>query len=252
MAIPKIIHSCWFGGSSKSEIGLQCLASWKQFCPDYEFKEWNEHNSKPYWNSFYKDAIRNKKYAFAADCIRVQVLAEFGGIYLDTDMLLLKPLDQLLAFNFFVGDEVPERPNFAIFGGIAKHRFFNDMTAFYQNERYNRYSPPVITHTFKGLVNTQALQENEVIFSPEYFYPLPYQDSNKPYNDYITANTVAVHLWDHSWRKTIKQSPIWLVKQLFKVSSDYLIYGYPKVYAKRYLKEFGRKLYHKITAKQSN
>ena len=116
--IPKIIHYCWFGPNPKSELYKMCLKSWKTFCPDYTIKEWNESNTKKYQNKFYRDAYRKKKYAFVSDCIRVQVLYEFGGIYLDTDMLIIKPIDELLKYYYIVGEEVPKRINFAFFATI--------------------------------------------------------------------------------------------------------------------------------------
>lgn len=252
MAIPKIIHYCWFGKGEKSALAQSCIASWKQHCPDYEFKLWNEQSSKAYQNQFYKDAMRNKKYAFASDCIRVQVLEEFGGIYLDTDMLLLKSLDELLAHAFFTGFEHNDRAAYGIFGGIPGHRFFKLMTDFYNSERFNRYSPPVITHTFKGVMNKNALKENEKIFPQEVFYALPYQNKAESYKKYTTSNSIAVHLWDHSWQEAESITTWWLVKQLLSVFIDRWVYAYPKSYSKRYLKEFGRKLYYKLTRKQSN
>jgi len=250
MAIPKIIHSCWFGAGAKSAIAQRCMATWKEFCPDYEFKFWNEHNTAAYQNSFYKDAIRNKQYAFASDCIRVQALAEFGGIYLDADMLLVQPLDSLLTYNFFTGLEVEARPAYGIFGGIPGHRFFKIMAQFYASQRYNRYSPPVITHTFKEQINTTTLQEGERIFTPEWFYPFPYEQRNQDYKPFVGKSTIAVHLWDHSWKQSQEHTTGWLLKQLGNVAVDRFVHKYPKAYGKRYFKEFGRKLYHKITGKQ--
>ncbi len=155
--IPKIIHYCWFGGADKSNIAQQCIASWEKYCPEYQFIEWNENNTKDFQNKFYKDAYRKREFAFVADCIRVQVLYAYGGIYLDLDMLLLTSIDDLLDLDFFTGYEVAERPAFGIFGGVAGHRFFKEMKRFYDTGYFNPFSLPVITHTFKKLITKEKL-----------------------------------------------------------------------------------------------
>lgn len=248
--IPKILHYCWFGGRPKSDIFLRCLESWKQFAPDFELKEWNEMNSVPYHNKFYHDAMRKGKYAFAADCIRVQVLYNMGGIYLDTDMLIIKPIESLLSYAFFTGYEVEGRANFAIFGAIKKNHVLKNMKEFYDVQYFNPFSPPVITHTFKELVVKEQLKHGEVILPIDYFYPLPYQKRDEHFQEYITPATLAVHLWEHSWKAHKKEGFWQLLKKLNEVCIDYMFYGYPKAHFKRYSKEFSRKLYHKLIGKK--
>lgn len=244
--IPKIIHHCWFGSKAKSEIALRCLESWKQHCPDYTFMEWTDQNTAKYQNRFYKQAYRKKQYAFVSDCVRVQVLAEYGGVYLDTDMLLLKPIDELLSLDFFTGYEVPDRAAYGFFGGIAGHRFFAAMTHFYSNYYFNPYSLPVITHTFKGIINQQALHSNERIFSPAHFYALAYQDKENNYLDYVTERSFAVHLWDHSWKQEHKKDAWWYLVNLTKVKWDFVFYGYPWSYYLRYTRGFLRQLINTV------
>ncbi|MDT0556033.1 glycosyltransferase family 32 protein [Patiriisocius hiemis] len=249
--IPKIIHYCWFGGASKSNIAQQCIASWKKYCPDYKFIEWNENNTKDFQNKFYKDAYRKREFAFVADCVRVQVLHVHGGIYLDLDMLLLKPIDALLDLDFFIGYEVAGRPAFGIFGGVSKHRFFKEMKEYYDTNYFNPFSLPVITHTFKKVIIKEALQPNERIFEPITFYPLPYKDRHEEYVDFITPSSYAVHLWEHSWEEKSTETIGVLVKKLSIVCGDYFMHGYPNAYFKRYFKEFGRKLYYKLTGRNT-
>lgn len=247
--IPKIIHYCWFGSKAKNETSLLCIASWKTHCPDYTFMEWTEANTKKYQNRFYKQAYAKKHYAFVADCVRVQALEEHGGIYLDTDMLLLKPLDTLLEYDFFTAFEVSERPAYGLFGGIPGHRFFKEMSAFYNKNYFNPYSLPVITHTFKNLIIESSLHANEHIFSPDYFYCLPYQEQDKDYKAFLTKNSVAVHLWDHSWKASPQNTARWYIKNLLKVALDYLFYSYPYSYYKRYTRGFSRQLFYKLFKK---
>lgn len=242
--IPKIIHYCWFGNKPKNDLLKKCMDSWIALCPDFEIKEWNETNTNTYQNKFYKNAFRKKKFAFVADCVRAQVLYKFGGIYLDTDMLLLKPLDELMNYDFFTGFEVQDRVAFGIFGAISRHRFLEQMVAFYNTTEFNEFSLPVITHTFKSLINEKNLGENDRIFATDYFYALIFENKDKDYHQFLTKNSYAVHLWDHSWNIK-KEKRIWfLLKGLKKVSIDYLFYGYSKQYFIRYFRGFSRQLYY--------
>jgi mannosyltransferase OCH1-like enzyme len=247
--IPKIIHYCWFGPLAKSEITKKCIESWKKHCPDFEIKEWSESNTKPFQNKFYRDAIRKKKYAFASDCIRTQVLSQFGGVYFDTDMLLIKPISEsILLLDFFTGYEVEGRAAYGFFGAKKGNRFIQEMADFYNSSEFNEFSLPVITHTFKGLINDKTISANEKIFNPKVFYPLTYQNRNENYKNYINDETIAIHLWDHSWTEP-KKSRFELINNLKKILRDYLFYGYSKEYFIRYFREFSRKLYHKLTGK---
>lgn len=249
--IPKIIHYCWFGPNEKSEVAKQCIQSWKKYCPDYELKEWNERNSKSLQNKFYKDAYRKKKYAFVADVIRVEALNAYGGIYMDLDMLLVQSLDPLLSYDFFSGFEVPERAAYGLFGGVANHRFFKEMKAFYDSIPFNPYSLPVITHAFAPLMQVENLTDNEILFDQEYFYALPYEERGKNYKDLITPNSYAVHLWDHSWQENApKETKGSLLMKLKEVTVDYLFHGYPHAHFKRYFREFSRKFYHQLIGKK--
>jgi mannosyltransferase OCH1-like enzyme len=103
--IPKVIHYCWFGGKPLPELAKKCIASWKKKCPDYEIKEWNETNFDLSSNRYLQEAIKMKKWAFASDYIRLAVLYNEGGIYLDTDVEILKPLDKFLRHDFFTNFE---------------------------------------------------------------------------------------------------------------------------------------------------
>ena len=241
--IPKILHYCWFGKSQKPSMFLKCFDSWKKYCPDYKIIEWNETNSEIFSNSFYKNALRKKKYAFVSDYVRSKVLYEYGGIYIDTDMLLLKPIDNLLQYNFFSGFEVDNRVAYGLFGGVKKNHFFNKMLHFYNENNFDEFSPPVITHTFKEVILNSNLNEKEILFDSSYFYPLTYQDKDKDYKKFINENTYAVHLWNHSWASNKKENIPVLLEKIKIVILDYLFFNYSKKYFRRYFKEFSRKIY---------
>lgn len=93
--IPKIIHYCWFGNNEKPDIIKKCIDSWKKYCPDYKIIEWNENNFDISAYDFTKEAYQQKKYAFVSDLARLLIVYENGGIYLDTDVELLAPIDAL-------------------------------------------------------------------------------------------------------------------------------------------------------------
>ncbi|MBT8183841.1 MAG: hypothetical protein KJN76_03300, partial [Eudoraea sp.] len=209
-------------------------------------KEWNEETALPYFESFTKDALRKRRYAFAADAVRTKVLYEMGGIYFDTDMLLLKTVDELLAYDFFTGYEVPGRPAYGIFGAIPNHPLIREMASFYKNERFNQFSPPVITHTFKDVIAPKNLGDKDHIFAPHFFYALPYEHRDEDFSNFVTRDSYAVHLWDHSWSAE-KKDGFWQMARNFNtVCIDRFFYGYSKAYFKRYAKEFGRKMYHRL------
>ena len=247
--IPKKLNYCWFGNNPKSKIFQECLASWQFYCPDFEIVEWNEVNSQKYTNDFYRNALRKKKYAFVADYIRAKVLFDQGGIYLDTDMLLLKPIDDLMQNNFFIGEEVINRVAFGLFGAISNHRFLEQMLNLYNKKEFNGFAPPIITHTFSPIVNQETITHNEIIFSAAYFYPLLYENRLEDYTKYIRPESYAVHLWDHSWAKTNAIGFLGLLENLKTVSIDFLFYGYSFQYFKRYTKEFSRKIVQLAKAK---
>ncbi len=127
--IPKTIHYIWFGGNPLPEDAKKCIESWKKYCPDYEIIEWNESNFDVEQNDYIKEAYAAKKWAFVSDYARLKVLVEYGGIYMDTDVEVLKPLDGFLSERAFSGfedvDAIPTgimacEKGFELFAGLLK------------------------------------------------------------------------------------------------------------------------------------
>ncbi len=225
--IPKTIHYCWFGrGKFSSEIEM-CIASWKKFCPDYEIKEWNEDNA-PMNKPWVRDAYKHHKYAFMADYVRFWVLYNYGGVYMDTDMLLRGSLDPFLCHNCFMGREDSDNANMAIMGAVKRFDFCRICLEQYDSSTFNILSPQIITRFITPILmkygltekdNTQYLTNGIVVYKSEYFYPIHYSDKFK-FNDinrYITKNTVGIHLWNHSWRDEIEMLDAGEYKQGFKI-----------------------------------
>lgn len=103
--IPKRIHYCWFGHSPMSELALKCIESWHRYMPDYAYKLWNEDNFDVNSNQYVKEAYEARKFAFVTDYVRLYALFTEGGIYMDTDVEVLKPYDDLLSLSAFTGYE---------------------------------------------------------------------------------------------------------------------------------------------------
>lgn len=105
--IPKVIHYCWFGRNPKSEIIQKCIESWKEFCPDYEIIEWNEDNFDVNVIGYTRDAYADGRWAFVSDYARLWAVYHYGGIYMDTDVMLKKSLDELLKYEcWFAQDDI--------------------------------------------------------------------------------------------------------------------------------------------------
>lgn len=103
--IPRIIHYCWFGLGPIPEMAQKCIASWHKYMPDYEYKLWNEDNFDIHCNPYVQEAYESRKFAFVTDYVRLYALYYEGGIYMDTDVEVLKPYDDLLSLTGFTGYE---------------------------------------------------------------------------------------------------------------------------------------------------
>lgn len=108
--IPKIIHYCWFGRNPLPELAQKCIASWKKYLPDYEIKEWNEDNFDVNIIPYTAEAYAQKKYAFVSDYARFWILHKYGGIYFDTDVEVIRPIDDIIARGNFMGFETDPNP----------------------------------------------------------------------------------------------------------------------------------------------
>ena len=133
MAIPKKIHYVWMGGKEKPFKIKKCMKTWKKFLKDYEIIEWNESNFDINSHPFVKKAYEAKKWAFVSDYVRAYAIYKEGGIYLDTDVFIIRPLDSLLINKAFVGYEHPDYPFTAVFGAEAGHPLIKDMLDYYDD-----------------------------------------------------------------------------------------------------------------------
>lgn len=121
--IPKKIHYCWFGRKEKPKLAQKCIASWKKYMPDYEVIEWNEDNFDVNMNAYVRFCFENKKWAFLSDYVRLWVVAQYGGIYFDTDVEAIRSFDDLLQYDAFFCFETDDYIASGLGFGAAAHHF---------------------------------------------------------------------------------------------------------------------------------
>lgn len=220
--IPKKIHYCWFGRGDKPKLAEKCIASWKKYCPDYEIIEWNEDNFDVNLNPYTRMCYEQKKYAFLSDYLRLLVINKHGGIYFDTDVEVVKSLDELLKYEAFFGFETSEYVNTGEgFGAAAGNVIVKQMLKEYEPLLDGKHGVVGCPH-----LNTDALLkfglkqngetqhlENGIVFSKEYFNP--YDDPTGVLSK--TDNTYSIHWYGKSWmdRKTRLRSR--LTKPLHRI-----------------------------------
>lgn len=208
--MPKTIHYCWFGGAEKSPVILKCIESWKKFCPDYEIKEWNERNFDIHCNQYVEEAYNAKKWAFVSDYCRFFVLYNYGGIYVDTDVEIIKPLTDL-PLNF-VGFERSASVNSGLIRGAERgDAVCKEVLDSYEGDvfilpdgKYNmltvcdRETEILVRH---GLIldNVKQTVGGTTVFPTEYFNP----KGGDYGEEKITPNTYTVHHYLASWKSPL-------------------------------------------------
>ncbi|MGX4598596.1 glycosyltransferase [Faecalimicrobium sp. JNUCC 81] len=207
--IPKKIHYVWIGGP-KGNIENICINSWKEKLPEYEIVEWNEKNfdieKEIKGKVFLEECYKKKLWAFISDYIRIKVLYEDGGVYMDTDMQILKDITPILSESeIFFGYEDEKYANGAIIGSVKNHKLLKDLLDFYESDILSMdiYTiPKVITYMIETKykkIDRNNYSESIKIYDEEYFYPFSYKEDFYP--DCITENTYGIHWWGKSWAK---------------------------------------------------
>lgn len=205
----KKIHYCWFGGKPLPKSVKDCIKTWKKFLPDYEIKEWNESNFDINSFPFVKEAYESKKWAFVSDYVRIYALYKEGGLYLDTDMKILKDPSDIFNKDMILGFEDSGYVGTAmIYVQEAKNKYIKEIMEYYNKIKhfnpeimYNFANPVIITKTLQKydsvLINNNitVVDGNVYVYPREYFYPLNYNYSEKVY----TQNTYMVHLFKATW-----------------------------------------------------
>ena len=226
--IPKTIHYVWLGNKPKPKKIQKCIASWQKFCPDYEIKEWNETNFDIESHPFVKEAYEANNYAFASDVIRLVVLFEYGGIYVDADVEFLKPIDDLLNNEAFIGFELPEYVNSGqIFGAEKNSKIVVDNLNIYDDLRFDSVDD-INTITCSKLMTKMLIEKGlklggtEQIIESLHIYPIDYFNPFDRRTGKLckTNNSYSIHWSAHSWstQNQLRWKLIRLCHRLFGVN----------------------------------
>lgn len=213
--IPKTIHYCWFGRKPLPEKAQACIASWHKFLPDYEVIEWNEDNFDVHSIPYTEQAYEAKKYAFVSDYARFKILYEHGGIYFDTDVEVIRSLDDVIADGPFMGFELnpdsksQQYPCGAVAAGLGLGAtpgmpIYRDIIDYYKSAQFTTglQSVTVVYHVSQllrkhGLECRPGIQKvaGVTIYPEDWFNP--FDDGTGRVN--LTDNTRTIHWYSKTW-----------------------------------------------------
>ena len=228
--IPKIIHYCWFGRTPLPELAQKCIASWHKYMPDYQYKLWNEDNFDLDSNAYVREAYDARKYAFVTDYVRLYALFTEGGIYMDTDVEVLKPYDDLLMLTGFTGYEGSKYrpPVTGTLASVAGGEWVKEQLDAYSDAHFLKEdgSYDTMTNTIRisgimrqgGFVQDGQKKEYKgmTIFPTEYFCP------RQTTGEFIlTENTYCDHHFMGSWNE--QKSAHWLTRLIGQKNMTRLI-----------------------------
>lgn len=198
--IPKKIHYVWVGGKEKPKDIRRCMATWNKHLKDYEIIEWNENNFDIQSHSFTKSAYAAKKWAYVSDYIRAYAIYNEGGIYLDTDVLILDNFEKFLNNRAFVGYENPDYPFTAVFGAEKGHPFVKSILDYYEGKEFEFDS-----NNQMKVVNTKSVSD---ILIQDYGCELgnkrqTLRDGIEVYTEDIlcnpSENSTSIHVFTGTW-----------------------------------------------------
>ena len=210
--IPQIIHYCWFGGNPLPESAKQCIESWKKFCPGYEIKEWNESNYDIHNCPYVQEAYAAKKWAFVSDYARFDILYTYGGLYFDTDVELVRPIEDILEQGAYLGMEPGEEEEILVNPGIGMaaaplHPIYKAILDGYQARHFLKedgtFDFTTVVAFTTGYLQKYGLEERKSIqcvegiwiYPEEYFCPVNYYTGEEKF----TENTRSIHHYMASW-----------------------------------------------------
>lgn len=221
--IPKVIHYCWFGRNPLPDLALKCIESWKKYFPDYEIKEWNEDNFDVNMIPYTAEAYKAKKYAFVSDYARFWILYKYGGLYFDTDVEVIKPMDDIIAAGSFMGFENSDTTVTGVAPGLGLGAtqglcIYKEIMDYYAGENFvtpdGSTNLTTIVRRVTSLLSHYGLElENKFqtvagvnIYPYDYFCPIRVTDGKLC----LTSNTVSIHHYASSW-----QSPLYRYARKF-------------------------------------
>lgn len=236
--IPKIIHYCWFGRNPLPESALKCIDSWRKFLPDYKIKEWNEDNFDVNIVPYTSEAYQAKKYAFVSDYARFYILYHHGGLYFDTDVEVIKSMEDIVEKGNFMGIELEANPKEGLppsinpglgLGAVSGVKLYYDVLQYYADLHFlmedgSLNQVTIVTHTTKVLLENGLKTSNEIqkvddiwIYPQDYFNPLD-STTGKLVK---TKRTCSIHWYMNSWNSesALRMYIVRWVHRIFGVNS---------------------------------
>lgn len=223
--IPKKIHYCWFGGNPIPDKNIHWMESWKKYCPDYEIIRWDESNYDITKNKYMYEAYRAQKWGFVPDFARLDIIYNYGGIYLDTDVELISNIDELLYQYAFAGIDQTYLVSLGLgFGAVQDSEIISELRDVYEQLDFynsdgtiNTTAAPMIHKSFfsdKGYINNGEYQ----IVNDMVIYPEKVLSAKCNYTGRIipTSHTVAIHHYDGSWNTAARKEERIYTHQLFQ------------------------------------
>lgn len=202
--IPRIIHYCWFGKGPLPGRVKRCIKSWEKYCPDYRIVRWDEQNFDVNYNQYTRDAYAAGKWAFVSDVARLYIIYHYGGIYLDTDVELIRPLDSFLSGHAFMGVEYNGLIATGLgFGAEQQMTVIRELLDVYDKLQFDESNPadcPKLTTEYLsrfGYRKGEQIQtvRGVVIYPPRYFAPMDWVTGRL----HLTQDTVSIHHYLASW-----------------------------------------------------
>lgn len=205
--IPKVIHYCWFGKNPLPDDVERNIESWKRFCPDFEIKQWNEDNFDVESCDYTREAYEKKKWAFVTDYVRLYALVNEGGVYMDTDVEVLQPLDPFLRHKAFSGFEDHNSIPTGIMASESGFSLFKELLADYQGRHFINSDGTINTTTNVSYITKSCLKRglklNNTfqIVDGLALYPSDVFCAKSPTDGklYANSNTVTIHHFAGSW-----------------------------------------------------
>lgn len=206
--IPKKIHYCWFGRGKMPELAIKCIESWKKYLPGYEIKEWNEDNFDLDLYPYTREAYDNRKFAFVTDVVRLYALYHEGGIYMDTDVEVVKPLDKFLHHTAFSGFEDEHNIPTGIMASVKGGKWAKENLEYYNGRHFINCDGTLDLTTNVQIITKYMLpyglkQNNTFQDFPQLitFYPKDYFCPKNPGTLELetTINTHTIHHFNGSW-----------------------------------------------------
>lgn len=227
MLIPKVIHYVWMGGNEKPSSVIKCIESWKKILPDYKIIEWNESNFNVDESPYCKKAYENKKWAFVSDYVRLYVLLNNGGIYLDTDVELKKKFDDLLSFDLFLGKMYKTVIGTAVIGAKKNNKDIKTLLDKYKHGLYdcetanNYHFTKFFCDKYKLDIKLKENKFNNSILLDRFSFENP---------SFFYKNGYSIHHFDGSW----------IVKKERSRSYKYLALLFRRIHILFYMERFFR------------